>query len=44
VVRESNPHGATKLSSAQGLTQEVTKDSLATAEPETSRSIAEASD
>ena len=43
-VGEENPHGDTKLSSAEGMTQERLDDSLATAEPNTRRTIGSASD
>jgi uncharacterized protein (DUF2267 family) len=44
VVHEGNPHQDTKLSSASGLTQERADDSLASSQPDTSRTIAEAHD
>jgi uncharacterized protein (DUF2267 family) len=44
VVRETNPHGETKLSSASGLTQERTGESLASSRPSTRRRISESKD
>jgi uncharacterized protein (DUF2267 family) len=44
VVREANPHGDTKISSAAGMTQERLDESLATARPDDHRTIAKASD
>lgn len=38
-VGEENPHGATKLSSARGLTQERERESLSTEEPDERRTI-----
>lgn len=43
-VARANPHGATKLSSARGLTQERENESLATGAPATRHTIAEAKD
>lgn len=40
IAREANPHGETKLSSAGGLTQERLDESLATAHPDETRTIA----
>lgn len=42
VVREDNPHGDTKLSSASGLSQEDAAESLATARPDDRRTIGKA--
>jgi uncharacterized protein (DUF2267 family) len=39
VVRSENPHGDTKLSSSQGLTQEREKETLATGQPGSRRPI-----
>ena len=44
VADEANPHADTKLSSANGLTQERLNETLADAEPDTRRRIGEASD
>jgi uncharacterized protein (DUF2267 family) len=44
IACSDNPHEETKLSSAHGLTQERLEESLATAHPDSTRSIAEASD
>ncbi len=43
-VGEANPHGATKLSSAQGITQERERESMATDVPDERRTIANAKD
>jgi uncharacterized protein (DUF2267 family) len=43
-VAEENPHGDTKLSSSEGMTQERLDDSLATAHPSPRRWISRASD
>jgi uncharacterized protein (DUF2267 family) len=44
VAQERNPHQDTKLSSTSGMTQERADESLASAEPDTSRTIADAHD
>jgi uncharacterized protein (DUF2267 family) len=44
VARSSDPHGATKLSGAHGMTQERTRETLATGRPGAKRSIAETKD
>lgn len=44
VVREANPHAETKVSSARGLTQEQVGESLASAQPDSRRTISKASD
>ena len=44
VVREANPHGETKLSSARGMTQERLGDSLAEGQPGSKRPISRTRD
>jgi uncharacterized protein (DUF2267 family) len=44
VVKESNPHGETKLSSARGITQERLGDAIATGHPGPARPISEVHD
>lgn len=44
VVCETNPHGDTKVSSTKGTTQERERESLATNEPQSRRTIADSSD
>ena len=44
IAREAKPHADSKLSSAQGMTQERLDDSLATAHPDARRTLSKASD
>lgn len=44
VVKEANPHGETKLSSARGLTQERLGDAITTGQPGPKRPISEVRD
>ena len=44
VVREKNPHADTELSSASGMTQERLDESLATVQPDDTRTIGRASE